>query len=136
MERIEFVLGGSRLLFLFLGVVYSGAILILISCLSPIIFKIAGTTLLLGYFWQLMNLHVKRISKKSVVCIWQDPSGGWGCLTHHKKAAIGELRSDSFKSGVVPVLRFRLKTGTRNVIVPVDALNKLEYRQLCARLSL
>lgn len=136
MERIEFVLGGSRLLSLFLGVVYFGAILILINCPLPIIIKIAGTTLLLWYFWQLMNLHVKRISKKSVVCIWQDPTGRWGCLTHHKKAAIGELKSDSFKSAVVLVLRFRFKTGTRNVIVPVDALNKLEYRQLCARLSL
>lgn len=99
-------------------------------------FKIAGTTLLLWYFWHLMNLHIKRISKKSVVCIWQDPTGRWGCLTQNKKAAIGALKSDSFKSAVVLVLRFRFKTGTRNVIVPVDALNKLEYRQLCARLSL
>lgn len=98
--------------------------------------KIAGTTLFFWYFWQLMNLHVKRLSKKSVVYIWQDSAGHWGCLTHNKKAAIGMLKSDSFKSAVVLILRFRFKTGTRNVIVPVDALNKLEYRQLCARLSL
>ena len=136
MERIEFVLGSSRLLFLFLGAVYLGAILIVINCPLPITLKIAGATLFFWYFWQLMNLHVKRIAKKSVIYIWQDPAGRWGCLTHHKKAAIGELKSDSFKSGIVLILRFRFKTGTRNVIVPVDALNKLEYRQLCARLSL
>jgi len=136
LERIEFVLGRSRLLFLFLGAVYSCAVLVLVNCPLSIILKIAGTTLLLWYFWQLVNLHVKRISKKSVVCIWQDPTGRWGCLTHQKKAAIGELKSDSFKSAVVLVLRFRFKTGIRNVIIPVDALNKLEYQQLSARLSL
>ena len=136
MERIEFVLGSSKLLSLFLGVVYFSAILIVINCSLPIMLKIAGAALLLWYFWQLVNLHVKRVSKKSVVCIWQDPAGRWGCLTHNKKAAIGMLKSDSFKSAVVLILRFRFKTGTRNVIVPVDALNKLEYRQLFARLSL
>ncbi len=48
---------------------------------------------------------------------------------------MGVLKSDSFKSAVVLILRFRFKTGTRNVIIPVDALNKFEYRQLSARLS-
>ncbi len=98
-------------------------------------FKLASMTFLSWHFWQLVNLHVKRHAKKSVVYIWQDSTGRWGCLTHHQKAATGELQGDSFKSTFFLVLRFRLKAGTRNVIVPVDALNPLEYRQLCARLN-
>lgn len=135
MEKVEFVLGTSRLLALFLGTVYLCAIIILISVPLASILKIGGTTLLSWYFLQLMKLHVERVAKKSVVCIWQDSGGRWGCVTHHKKAAMGVLKSDSFKSAVVLILRFRFKTGTRNVIIPVDALNKFEYRQLSARLS-
>jgi hypothetical protein len=133
---MEFVLGFSRLLSLFLGAAYFGAIIILINCPLPILLKIVGATLLSGYFWQLMNLHVKRASKKSVICIWQDSVGRWGCLTYGKKTAMGQLKSDSFKSAAMLILRFRFKTGTRSIIVPVDALNKAEYRQLYTRLNL
>ena len=136
LQRIEFVLGRSRLLFLFLNTIYFSAIFILINCPLPIILKITGTIGLLAYLSQLVNLHVKRKAKKSVVCIWQDPTGRFLCLTHQNKMAVAKLKSDSFKSAVVLILRFRLKTGTRNVIIPVDALNTVEYRLLSARLSL
>lgn len=136
MQSVEFVLGSSRLLLFFLGVVYFSAIIILISCPLLAMFKIIGALLLVRNFWQLVNLHVKRSAKKSVVYLWQDSLGRWGCLTHQKKAAVGVLKGDSFKSGIVLILRFRFKAGTRNVIVPVDALNKAEYRQLYTHLSL
>lgn len=136
MQKVEFELGYSRWLLIFLSVVYFSAIIILIICPLPMIFKIIGALLLLTDFWQLVNLHVKRDAKKSVICIWQDSLGRWGCLTHHKKAAVGSLKGDSFKSSIFLILRFRSKGSVRNVIVPVDALNKLEYRQLYARLSL
>ncbi len=83
-----------------------------------------------------MNLHVKRSAKKSVIMIWQDAAGRWGCLTKAKKAAIGELKGDSYKCALFLLLRFRIKAGVRQVIIPVDALNPSEYRNLCARLSI
>lgn len=136
MQRVEFVLGFSKRLFFFLSTIYLAAVIIVINLPWLIMFKLAGMTLLSWHFWQLVNLHVKRDAKKSVVYIWQDSAGRWGCLTHHKKVAKGELKGDSFKSAFFLILRFRFKTGTHNVIVPVDALNQLEYRQLCARLSI
>lgn len=83
-----------------------------------------------------MNLHVKRTAKKSVICFWQDSAGHWGCVTNAKKAAAGELKGDSFKCAFFLILRLKFKSGVRNVMVPVDALNPSEYRSLCARLSM
>lgn len=136
MERIEFELGFSWLLAIFLVLVNLTAIIILINLPLNLVFKLAGTTLIIFYYFYLMNLHVKRTSKKSVICIWQDPAGRWGCLTNGKKAAVGELKGDSFKSAFFLILRLKFKSGVRNVIVPVDALNSSEYRSLCARLSM
>jgi hypothetical protein len=136
LERVEFVLGFSKLLFVFLGMVYITALIILTILPIPILLKIAGTTLLVAYFSHLLHLHIIRISKKSVVLIWQDAAGGWGAKTEAGKVAVGFLKGDSFKSAVVLILRFRFKSGVKNVIVPVDALNQAEYRILCARLDI
>jgi hypothetical protein len=135
-EKVEFVLGFSRLLACFLGAIYFSAFMILISLPLPILLKLVGVLLLIWHFWYLIKLHIKRIAKKSVVYIWQDSLGRWGCQTQGGKAARGELREDSFKSTLVLILRFRFKSGTRNIIVPVDALTRREYRLLCTRVAM
>lgn len=136
MQRVEYELGFSWFLAIFLSLVHLIAVLAMFCLPIFIIFKMAGITLLFFYYVNLMNLHVKRSAKKSVITIWQDTAGRWGCLTKAKKAAIGELKGDSFKSALFLILRFRIKSGVRQVIIPVDALNPSEYRNLCARLGI
>jgi len=137
LERVEFVLGFSKILAIFLGLIYVGALIILIFSIPlAVAFKIIGITLLILHFRCLLNLHIRRISKKSIVYIWQDSLGRWGCKTNSGKAAMAELKGDTFKCAVFLIVCFRFKSGTRNVIIPVDALNKHEYRILYARLTI
>lgn len=136
MQRVEYELGFSWLLAVFLSIVHLVAIFILFYLPFHAFFRIVGITLLFFNYINLMELHVKRTAKKSVILIWQDTDGRWGCLTFAKKAAIGELKGDSLKCTLFLMLRFKFKSGVRHVIIPVDALNPVEYRHLCARLGI
>jgi len=133
-ERVEFSLGFSKILTIFL-LGFCLATLLIISYLPiPVFLRIAGVALLIIYGWVLLNLHISRKAKRSVIKIWQDPKGRWGCQTVQGHRAVGVLAGESFISAWVLVLHFRFKTRIQNVIIPVDALRQREYQILSTRI--
>jgi len=133
--RVEFALGQSKGLSLFFLLIYAGAISIIISLPWVLIIKILCIVALLYHTSKTLNLHARRISKNAVVRVWKDPKGRWGYQTKDGKRAIGSLKNDSYKSAHLIILRFRLSTHSRNVIIPLDALNSSEYRVLCTHIN-
>jgi len=133
MGSIEIVLGKSRVLILFLWIVYGGASLILMWIPIPLFFKILGIALLCCQGWLTLNHHAKRVSKNAIVRIWQDSEGRWGCQTRKGHLARAKVKTDSFKSQWLLILRLRLQARSVSVIVPFDAVNSSEYRALCTR---
>lgn len=134
-ERIEFLLGPSRLLGIFLIIIYLSTLIVLLTLPMSHFIKIPIAIFLARQFLQLWALHVRRIAKNSVIEIWQDSQGGWGCKTQHGHSAKGKLKGDSFKSHWLIILRLGLKNRTQNIVIPVDALTSFQYRRLCARLN-
>jgi len=134
-ERIEFSLGTSRFLGIFLGFLYISTLLVFFTLPIAYFLKILGSVFLGWRFSRIWALHVKRTAKNSVIAIWQDSQGRWGYKTRYGHCVKGRLKGDSFKCHWIIVLRLRLKTRTQNIIIPADALTTFQYRILCTRLN-
>lgn len=134
MEKVEFVLGPSKKLGIFLGVLYISTALVVFFLPVFWIIKILINIGLGWYCWRNWNLHGSRSSKKSIIRIWQDPRGFWGCQTKEGHLAMGKLKGDSFRSIWLIVLRIRFQSRVVSVVIVADALSKAAYRILSARM--
>lgn len=135
MESVEFFLGSSRFFSLgfLLGFIGAGVVLVCLPIL--LVLKILGILGLIFYCRTILKLHLRRTAKAAVIRIWQDAKGRWGYQTRAGRAALGEIKGDSFNSSVYMILRFRFKTHHRSIFIPRDALSADEYRILSARLN-
>lgn len=134
MERVEFLLGFSRVLLILSLILHLGSIFVLIHLPILNLLKILGTALLILHGWLMLKLHVLRRHKNAIVKIWQDKNGKWGCETCGGHHALGGLEGESYITSFFMVLRFRFKTRVENVVIPIDALTTHQYRVLSTRL--
>ncbi len=134
-HSLEFALGYSRILFLLITFSYLGGIGIFLTLPIPLILKIGGGALLGFSYFQTLKTHVFRKASRSVIRIWQDSKGRFGCHFRYGLSALGELQGDSFKSAWLIILRLRLKDRKISVIIPKDILTPHEFRALLLRLN-
>lgn len=136
MQKIAFVLGPSKGLMVFLSLLFLSAAAMVLWISIPYWVKTFGIALLFLYGWRLWNLHAKRISKKSIVYIWQDTEGRWGCQTREGHAALGRLQGDSFKSIGFLIVRLQFQHRALSILIPADALTMNEYKILYTRFQI
>jgi len=134
MERVDFVLGHSRVFAVLFLFIYGIAIFILIRVPLPIFIKILSIFIVLLHGWNVWILHIKCMNRRSVIKIWQDTKGCWGRETRQGHRQIGDLAGDSFVGNWLLVLRFRFKKRIECVVIPRDALSLREYQLLYSRL--
>lgn len=134
MERVEFVLGRSKVFAVSFLFIYGIAVFILIRVPLPIFVQISSIFLVLLHAWNVWILHIKRINRRSIIKIWQDTKGCWGRETRQGHRQTGDLAGDSFVGNWLLVLRFRFKNGIECVIIPRDVLSFREYQLLYSRL--
>lgn len=135
MERVEFSLHPSKRLSTLLCLLYGGAVVIILWSPMLLVFKIAGVLGCWYDFCRVYRLYVNRSAKGSVVSIWQNSNGQWGCKTKDGYQAIGTLLGDSYTSPWILVLRFRFQHHSKLVVIPADAMSVAQYRILYVRLN-
>jgi len=134
-HSLEFALGYSKILFVLITFSYLGGLWIFLTMPIPLVLKIGGGVLLGFKFYQTLKTQVFRKASRSVIRIWQDAKGRFGCQFRYGLSAFGELQGDSFRSVWLIILRLRLKDRKISVIIPRDALNPHEFRALLLRLN-
>lgn len=135
MERVEFSLNRSKRLSALLCLLYGGSAVIILWLPMLLVFKIAGVLGCWYDFCRVYRLYANRSAKDSVVSIWQNSNGQWGCKTKEGYQPIGTLVGDSYTSSWILVLRFRFKNRSKVVIIPADAMSVAQYRILYVRLN-
>ncbi|MBP6104578.1 MAG: hypothetical protein KBD23_04175 [Gammaproteobacteria bacterium] len=134
MNHVVFSLGFSKSLAFFLSVIYSFAALI-VWMLPLALFVQSFLCLgLLCLFIQTGQRHLSRSHKGSVVSVWQDSKGRWGCTLQDGRCLRGRLSADTFMHPYLLVLGLRTSTGTRYVPIPGDALDSFGFRTLSTRI--
>lgn len=135
MESCEFVLGPSRFLSRIFYLVYLGAgILLLLADPLSLTLRLGGIATIFYCLNQVRSLHVKRSHAKSVLAVWQDAKGRWGCQMRNGQCYRGILLKDSFESSLLIILRLYTFHRVITILIPFDAAEPNEYRVLCSRL--
>lgn len=135
MHHVVFSLGFSKSLAVFLSIIYSSATLIL--WMLPLAWFVQAFLWLgvLGLFIQTGQRYLSRSHKGSVVSVWQDSRGRWGCTLQDGRCLRGHLSSDTFKHPYLLVLGLRTSMGVRYVPIPGDALDSFAFRTLSTRVG-
>jgi hypothetical protein len=134
METVEFYLEKSLRLMVILIAIYLTA-LVSVSIVSlPIIIKIILIAFLLLSLQKNWKLHASKTSPESIVRVWQDSKGSWGFETQKGQRGKAVLLSDSFKSRLIIILRFRTYNKICNVLISRDSLCENEYKTLSRHL--
>lgn len=133
MQSIEFFLGPSRVLAIFLHIIYLGSMAIIMALKIFIIVKIIILFFLVWDYIQKLRLYAFRNSKQSIIKIWQNTEGNWGLMDKNDHSAIGILKGDTYISFFILILRVQLKTRVQSIIIPRDILTHREYRMLRSR---
>jgi hypothetical protein len=135
MYHVVFSLGFSKNLAIFLGVIYSAAALILWMLPLAWFVQVFLCIGLLCLWIQTVKRHLSRSDKGSVVSVWQDSKGCWGCTLQDGRCLRGRLSPHTFKHPYLLVLALRTSMGTRYVPIPADTLDSFAFRTLSTRLG-
>lgn len=135
MQKIEFVLGPSRLLAILFLVLYGSSCLILYFLNFPLLIKLISIAFLCWDYTKKLNLYARRSAKRAIVQLWQDTKGRFGYTDNKGQSAITNLIGDSYKSSFFLILHLKSKTKKQSIFIPRDALSSEEYRLLRARIA-
>lgn len=133
-QPLEWVLDISKRLCMVVAVTQFGALCILWLLPIWIFLKLLGTALLCVNARYIVRMHLLRCSPRAVVKLWQDSNGRFGCQFQMGQSAYGQIKSDSFHSSGLIVLRLRLSERVVHVIIPRDSLPPEAYSMLACRL--
>jgi hypothetical protein len=142
MEPIEFVLDRSPLLTVLLILFYTGTLAVwLFIDLFPyaplilvIILKIAGSLALFPAF-KMVKIQARKSDPESVILLWHDSKGRWGCKTKRGHLYSVSLLKSSYIGSYFLILRFKSVTKTFNLLICRDMLTPSAYRLLGNRLT-
>ncbi len=135
MSKVVFSLGFSKSMALFVLLGHGmAAVLVGMVDLS---FLCKGLCLI-GLMYSVVQnwqQHVKRRCKGSVVSVWQDSRGRWGCVLRDGRCLMGHLSKQTFQHPYLWIMA--LKTPQRTFYIPIfrDALDNFGFRTLSTRLS-
>ena len=135
MHHVVFSLGFSKSLAVFLSVIYSSAALIL--WILPLAWFVQAFLCLgvLCLFIQTAQKHLSRSHKGSVLSVWQDSKGRWGCTLQDGRCLRGPLSPNTFRHPYLVVLGLSTSMGTRYVPIPADSLDSFSFRTLSTRIG-
>ena len=135
MNHVVFSLGFSKNLAIFLSVIYSVAALILWTL--PLAWFVQAFLCLgvLCLFIQTGQRHLSRSHKGSVLSVWQDSKGRWGCTLQDGRCLRGRLSPNTFRHPYLVVLGLSTSMGTRYVPIPADSLDSFSFRTLSTRIG-
>lgn len=134
MERVDFILGHSKIFLAVYGVLWLIAIFSCWFLACPFWVKSLLTIALIFYAVHLFNHHLLRKGQHAIVNVWQNAKGQWGFATKSGRKSIGVLSGTSYISRFFVILHIKTKFGERFIWIPKDAMTAFAYQLLCARI--
>jgi hypothetical protein len=134
-ERLEWELGFSKNLFILTALTHTGAFCIVGWVVPYLVLKILCMLAILGNARKIMRTHLLRCTPHSVVKLWQETNGRFGCQFKLGQSAYGEVKGESFKSFACVVLRLKLSNRVLTLFISRDSVSTPLYRILCSRLN-
>lgn len=138
MDSIEFNLNPSKFLTLLLIIIYlgAGAALCLVNTIPivKILLLLIGLPILAYLGSRDLKKHIWQKDLNSIVRLWQNCEGKWGCETGKGRLMFTDILGDSFISSFLIVLRLKTKTRIMKVIIARDSLKDEEFRMLLKRI--
>jgi hypothetical protein len=138
MDPIEFNLNPSWTLTILVVLIYLGAgvslSLINLSMPIKILVMVFAYPVLFYRCKRDLQKHLWQKNPNSIVRLWQNCEGKWGCETRSGRLIYTELLGDSFISSLLIVLRLKSKTKVMNAAVGRDSLSPEDYRTLIKRI--
>lgn len=133
-EPFEWELGFSKHLLIVILLTHFGAFCITALLVPNLILKILFMAAIIGHTRKIIRAHVFRSTARSIVKLWQESNGRFGCQFKIGQSAYGDLQGDSFKSFFCVIVRLKLSQRSVTLIVPRDCVSTPVYRILCSRL--
>lgn len=136
LQKLEWELGFSKHLFSILLVTHIGALIILWSVwlgdfsVLRVLLSLVSTVVLLLNLKRIMRTHLFRSTPRAVVKLWQESDGRFGCQFKMGQSAYALIKSDSFCSTRIIILRLKVSQRIINVIIPRDCMPNAPYQKL------
>lgn len=140
LEGLEWELGFSRSLFLVVLFSHLAALCILWSPwiatfnIWALLFRICVSVFLGLNVKRIAHMHLFRSMPRSVVKVWQDTKGRFGCQFKMGQSAYAEVKGDSYHTTIFIILRLSISHRVVNVIIPRDSMSPEAFKVLSSRL--
>ncbi len=135
MSNVIFSLGFSRSMAAFILLIHGMAALLVGMVDGPFLCKGLCLIGLMYSAVQNWQQHVKRSRKGSVISVWQDSKGAWGCVLRDGRCLKGVLASQTFQHPYLWIVALKTQKRTLYIPIPRDALDNFGFRTLSTRLS-